>query len=215
MAQHPETSYADDQKYTKAAIDAMGGPVVLVGHSYGGSIITEAGNIQTLRRLSILPHLRSMKVRAVRRSNRLCRKPPRHSSGQQRQLVDRTGAFRGRLRGGHSAGSVSDFMAISQVPISTDAFTHKVTKPAWKTKPTLVHGGHRRPVDQSGAGTHDGKARRCQDGRSECPAMWPTCLIRKKRPSSSRKLRPPHRPVVEAATRRVSGPILPHAARAR
>src|SRR6202161_2539082 len=32
--------------------------------------------------------------------------------------------------------SVSHFMAISQVPISTDSFTHKVTKPAWKTKPT-------------------------------------------------------------------------------
>src|ERR1700693_4664779 len=44
VPQPPETSYADDQKYTKAAIDAMGGPVVLVGHSYGGSIITEAGN---------------------------------------------------------------------------------------------------------------------------------------------------------------------------
>ena len=44
VAQPPETSYADDQKYTKAAIDAIGGPVVLVGHSYGGSIITEAGN---------------------------------------------------------------------------------------------------------------------------------------------------------------------------
>src|SRR5271169_5332034 len=44
VVQHPETSYADDQKYTKAAIDAMSGPVVLVGHSYGGSIITEAGN---------------------------------------------------------------------------------------------------------------------------------------------------------------------------
>src|ERR1700736_1817415 len=44
VAQPPETSYAEDQKYTKAAIDAMGGPVVLVGHSYGGSIITEAGN---------------------------------------------------------------------------------------------------------------------------------------------------------------------------
>src|SRR5260221_7281496 len=37
VAQPPETSYADDQKYTKAAIDAMGRPVVLVGHSYGGS----------------------------------------------------------------------------------------------------------------------------------------------------------------------------------
>jgi pimeloyl-ACP methyl ester carboxylesterase len=44
VAQPPETSYADDQKYTKAAIDAMGGPVVLVGHSYGGSIIPETGN---------------------------------------------------------------------------------------------------------------------------------------------------------------------------
>src|ERR1700722_14931272 len=44
IAQPPETSYADDQKYTRAAIDAMGGPVVLVGHSYGGSIISEAGN---------------------------------------------------------------------------------------------------------------------------------------------------------------------------
>src|SRR5580704_5066884 len=31
VAQPPETSYADDQKYTKAAIDAVGGPVVLVG----------------------------------------------------------------------------------------------------------------------------------------------------------------------------------------
>src|SRR6201988_3468861 len=44
VVRHPETSYADDQKYTKAATDAMDGPVVLVGHSYGGSVITEAGN---------------------------------------------------------------------------------------------------------------------------------------------------------------------------
>src|SRR5258708_36051422 len=43
VAQPPETSYADDQKYTKAAIDAMGGPVVLVGHSYGGGHHPPAG----------------------------------------------------------------------------------------------------------------------------------------------------------------------------
>src|SRR5260221_972198 len=42
VAQPPETSYADDQKYTKAAIDAMGGPVVLVGHSYGGALINQS-----------------------------------------------------------------------------------------------------------------------------------------------------------------------------
>src|SRR5271154_304543 len=40
VAQPPETSYADDQKYTKAAIDAIGGPAVLVGHSYGGGWIS-------------------------------------------------------------------------------------------------------------------------------------------------------------------------------
>src|SRR6202158_4856972 len=44
VAQPPETSYADDVKYTKAAIDAMDGPVVLVGHSYGGCLIREAGH---------------------------------------------------------------------------------------------------------------------------------------------------------------------------
>src|SRR5258707_3837966 len=40
VAQPPETSYAEDTKYTKAAVDAMNGPVVLVGHSYGGAVLT-------------------------------------------------------------------------------------------------------------------------------------------------------------------------------
>src|SRR5580658_4076776 len=44
VAQPPATSYAEDVKYARAAVDAMDGPVVIVGHSYGGSIITEAGN---------------------------------------------------------------------------------------------------------------------------------------------------------------------------
>ena len=79
VAQPPETSYADDQKYTRAAIDAMGGPVVLVGHSYGGSIIKRPATTQTLQHSSTSPHLRSMKVTAAPRSNRPCRRPPRHS----------------------------------------------------------------------------------------------------------------------------------------
>src|SRR5689334_18519094 len=44
VVQHPETSFAEDVKFTKPAIDRQSGPVVLVGHSYGGAIITEAGN---------------------------------------------------------------------------------------------------------------------------------------------------------------------------
>jgi len=44
VAQPPETSLEDDVASTNRTIDAMGGPVVLVGHSYGGIIITAAGN---------------------------------------------------------------------------------------------------------------------------------------------------------------------------
>src|ERR1700745_2889462 len=44
VVQHPETSFAEDVKFTKAMIDRQSGPVGLVGHSYGGAVITEAGN---------------------------------------------------------------------------------------------------------------------------------------------------------------------------
>ena len=43
MVQEPETSFADDVTATKRMLDLQDGPTVLVGHSYGGSIITEAG----------------------------------------------------------------------------------------------------------------------------------------------------------------------------
>lgn len=44
MVQEPETSFADDVAATKRVLDLQDGPTLLVGHSYGGSIITEAGN---------------------------------------------------------------------------------------------------------------------------------------------------------------------------
>src|SRR5580765_2839927 len=43
MVQEPETSFADDVTATKRILDLQDGPVILVGHSYGGSVITEAG----------------------------------------------------------------------------------------------------------------------------------------------------------------------------
>ena len=44
IVQNPTTSLADDVAATKRALDAQDGPVILVGHSYGGVVITEAGN---------------------------------------------------------------------------------------------------------------------------------------------------------------------------
>ena len=44
VVQNPTISHADDVAVTKRVIDAQGEPVILVGHSYGGAVITEAGN---------------------------------------------------------------------------------------------------------------------------------------------------------------------------
>jgi pimeloyl-ACP methyl ester carboxylesterase len=136
VPQPPETSYAEDQKYTKAAIDAMGGPVVLVGHSYGGSIITEAGNHPNVVALVYIAAFALDEGESC--------------ASIEQALPQASKAFMPDANGNWWVGQehfVADFaadipaekaafMAMSQVPISTEAFTHKVTKPAWKTKPT-------------------------------------------------------------------------------
>src|SRR5271170_7305737 len=136
VVQHPETSYAEDQKYTKAAIDAMDGPVVLVGHSYGGAVITEAGNHPKVAALVYIAAFALAEGESC--------------ASIQQALPPASKAFTPDSNGNwwidqeHFAAdfaadvppAVSHFMAISQVPISTDSFTHKVAKPAWKTKPS-------------------------------------------------------------------------------
>src|SRR6201999_4076439 len=136
VAQPPETSYADDQKYTKAAIDAMGGPVVLVGHSYGGSIITEAGNHPNVAALVYIAAFALDEGESC--------------ASIEQGLPPATTAIKSDSNGlwwideaqfaADFAADIprdeAEFMALSQVPISTDAFTHGVTNPAWKHKPT-------------------------------------------------------------------------------
>jgi pimeloyl-ACP methyl ester carboxylesterase len=136
VAQPPETSYADDQKYTRAAIDAMGGPVVLVGHSYGGSIISEAGNDPNVAALVYIAAFAldegescASIEQAVPQASKAF-KPDSNGNWwiEQEHFVADFAA--------DIPPAESHYMAISQVPISTDSFTHKVTNPAWKSKPT-------------------------------------------------------------------------------
>ncbi len=54
VVQHPETSYADDIKFTKAVIDRQSGPVVLVGTATAGPLSLKLATIQKLRRLFVL-----------------------------------------------------------------------------------------------------------------------------------------------------------------
>jgi pimeloyl-ACP methyl ester carboxylesterase len=136
VAQPPETSYAEDVKYTKAAIDAMNGPVVLVGHSYGGSIITEAGNDPNV---SALVYIAAFALDEGDSCASIEQALPQASKAFK---LDSNGNW--WIEQDHFAADFaadispaeSHYMAISQVPISTDSFTHKVMAPAWKTKPT-------------------------------------------------------------------------------
>jgi pimeloyl-ACP methyl ester carboxylesterase len=136
VVQHPETSYADDQKYTKAAIDAMGGPVVLVGHSYGGSVITEAGNHPNVK---ALVYIAAFALDAGESCASIEAAVPQASKAFKADSNGNWWIEQEHFAADFAADLPKDqaqFMAISQVPISTDAFTHKVTNPAWKTKPT-------------------------------------------------------------------------------
>src|SRR5271155_1937526 len=120
VAQPPETSYADDQKYTKAAIDAMGGRVVLVGHSYGGSIISEAGNDPNV---AALVYIAAFALDEGESCASIETAVPQASKAFK---PDSNGNW--RIEQDHFAADFAadippaqaHFMAVSQVPISTD-----------------------------------------------------------------------------------------------
>src|SRR5271167_3702820 len=137
VAQPPETSYADDQKHTRAVIDAMDGPVVLVGHSYGGSVITEAGNHP---KVAALVYIAAFALDEGESCASIEQALPQASTAF---TPDSNGLW--WIDQAHFVADFAadippeeaEFMAIAQVPISTDSFTHQVKNPAWKHKPTF------------------------------------------------------------------------------
>ncbi len=136
VLQEPETSFAEDQKFAKAALDAMDGPVVIVGHSYGGSVITEAGNHP---RVAALVYIAAFALDEGESCASIEQAVPQASKAFKPDANGNWWIDQAHFAEDFAAdipSAQSHFMAIAQVPISTDAFTHKVTTPAWKTKPT-------------------------------------------------------------------------------
>jgi len=136
VPQPPETSYGEDVKYTRAVIDGMDGPVVLVGHSYGGSIITEAGNDP---KVSALVYIAAFALDDGESCASIEQALPQASKAFKPDSSGNWWIEQAHFAADFAADvppAVSHFMAESQVPISTNSFTHKVTSPAWKTKPT-------------------------------------------------------------------------------
>jgi pimeloyl-ACP methyl ester carboxylesterase len=136
IVQHPETSYAEDLKFTKAVIDQQSGPVVLVGHSYGGSIITEAGNHP---KVAALVYISAFGLDEGESCATIEQAVPPATTGIKATpdnyfYID-PASFHADFAADLPEAQAA-FMAASQVLISADAFTHKVTNPAWKHKPS-------------------------------------------------------------------------------
>jgi pimeloyl-ACP methyl ester carboxylesterase len=136
VVQHPETSYAEDVKFTKAVIDRQSGPVVLVGHSYDGAVITEAGNHP---KVAALVYIAAFALDSGESCAAIEQALPPDSTGIKQTddgyfYID-PAVFHADFAADLPEAKAA-FMAESQVLISADSFTHKVTSPAWKTKPT-------------------------------------------------------------------------------
>jgi len=119
-------------------IDAQSEPVILVGHSYGGAVITEAGTNPNVMALVYIAGFAPDKGASV---NTLIADPP-PGAPVPPILPPRDGfLFLDREKFHASfAGDVSDelaaFMADSQVPWGVEALSGTITEPAWRSKPS-------------------------------------------------------------------------------
>ena len=138
VVQNPTTSLADDVAFTRRVIAAQPGKSLLVGHSYGGVVITEAGTDPKVAGLVYIAAFAPDKGESV---SSLIRNPPPGAPvppilpPQDGFLLLDQAKFAASF-----AADVGDakaaFMAASQVPWGVNALAGEVTLPAWKSKPS-------------------------------------------------------------------------------
>jgi len=134
VVQEPETSFDEDVKATTRVVDAQDGPSILVGHSYGGAVISEAGNDP---HVAGLVYVSAFEPDAGESLKDLVTRMPGASTaikptGDGHLYLD-PGHFRADFAADVPSAE-SGFMASSQVMPAIGTFTASVTKPAWKQK---------------------------------------------------------------------------------
>ena len=138
VVQNPTVSLADDVAVTKRAIAAQGGPVLLVGHSYGGAVVTESGTDPKVAGVVYIAAFAPEKGESV---SSLIANPP--ANAPVPPILPPQDGFLFLDKDKFSASFAADvdlskaaFMASSQVPWGVTALSGTVTEPAWKTKPS-------------------------------------------------------------------------------
>src|ERR1700756_2981257 len=152
VVQNPTISLADDVAVTKRAIAAQNGPVILVGHSYGGAVITAAGNDPKVAALVYIAAFALDKGESV---SSLIKDPP--PGAPVPPILPPVDGFLLLDRAKFPASFAADvspekaeFMADSQVPWGVNAVGGTISEAAWKTKPTwylLTTGDRMLPPD--------------------------------------------------------------------
>jgi len=138
IVQNPTLSLADDVAVTKRVIAAQNGPVILVGHSYGGVVVTEAGNDPKVAGLVYIAAFAPDKGESV---SALIKDPP--PGAPVPPILPQQDGYLMLDKAKFAASFAADvdkdkaeFMANSQVPWGVEALDGAISTPAWKTKPS-------------------------------------------------------------------------------
>ena len=138
IVQNPTLSLAGDVAATKRALAAQGGQAILVGHSYGGAVITEAGNDPNVAGLVYVAAFAPDKGESV---GSLIKDPV--PGAPVPPIMPPQDGFlfldRAKFAASFAADVAPDaaaFMADAQVPWGVEALSGAVTEPAWRSKPT-------------------------------------------------------------------------------
>jgi pimeloyl-ACP methyl ester carboxylesterase len=138
IVQNPTTSLADDVATTRRVIARAPGSVILVGHSYGGAVVTEAGNDPKVAGLVYITAFAPDQGESV---SSLIKDPPPGAPvppilpPQDGFLFLDREKFPASFAGDVEADKAA-FMADSQVPWGVEALSGAISKPAWKSKPS-------------------------------------------------------------------------------
>jgi pimeloyl-ACP methyl ester carboxylesterase len=138
IVQNPTISLEGDVTATKRILAAQDGPAILVGHSYGGAVITEAGNDPRVAGLVYITAFAPDKGESVAS---LIKDPPPGAPvppilpPQDGYLLLDRAKFAASFAGDVEAEKAA-FMADSQVPWGLEALGGEISQPAWKAKPS-------------------------------------------------------------------------------
>jgi pimeloyl-ACP methyl ester carboxylesterase len=138
VVQQPMTGFDDDVAATKRVIDQQDGPVVLVGHSYGGAIITVAGADPKVK---ALVYVAGLQPDAGETSGEVA--PPKPPAGEHLRPTKDGFVFIDPAMFAHDVGAdlpkaQADFMAHAQMPIAAATFNVKLPVAAWHDKPSYA-----------------------------------------------------------------------------